>query len=75
MSVGGKAKVLNATEWAKLEKVGQSITHQTIWALLRFTGCRSQEARLLTVDNVYIGFAEKVSPKFMRPKADNFPAN
>lgn len=54
MTVGGKAKVLNAQQWAKLEKVGQSITHQTIWALLRFTGCRSQEARLLTVDNVYL---------------------
>ncbi len=54
MTVGGKAKVLNAQEWAKLEKVGQSITHRTIWALLRFTGCRSQEARLLKVDNVYI---------------------
>ena len=54
MTVGGKAKVLNAQEWAKLEKVGQSITHRTIWALLRFTGCRSQEARLLKVNNVYI---------------------
>ncbi len=53
MAVGGKAKVLNAQEWARLEKVGQSITHQTIWALLRFAGCRSQEARLLRVDNVY----------------------
>ncbi len=53
MSVGGQAKVLNAQEWSRLEKVGQSITHQTIWALLRFTGCRSQEARLLTVENVY----------------------
>ncbi|MDJ0600747.1 MAG: tyrosine-type recombinase/integrase [Crocosphaera sp.] len=53
MTVGGKVKVLNAGEWSRLEKVGQSITHQTIWALLRFTGCRSQEARLLKVDNVY----------------------
>ena len=53
MSVGGQAEILNAQDWSKLEKVGQSVKHQTIWALLRFTGCRSQEARLLTVDNVY----------------------
>lgn len=46
MTVGGQAKVLNAQEWSRLEKVGQSITHRTIWAILRFTGCRSQEARL-----------------------------
>ncbi|MDJ0843051.1 tyrosine-type recombinase/integrase [Crocosphaera sp.] len=53
MTVGGKAKVLTAQQWAKLEKVGQSTTHQTIWALLRMTACRSQEARLLRVKNVY----------------------
>ncbi|MDJ0582959.1 tyrosine-type recombinase/integrase [Crocosphaera sp.] len=60
MSVGGQAKVLNAQEWSRLEKVGQSITHQTIWSLLRFTGCRSQEARLLQVENVYVDPANKV---------------
>ncbi|MDJ0509262.1 MAG: site-specific integrase [Crocosphaera sp.] len=53
MTIGGQVKVLNATQWQKLEKHGRSITHQTIWALLRFTACRSQEARLLIVDNVY----------------------
>ncbi len=53
MTVGGQAKVLNAQEWAKLEKVCNSETHKVIWALLRFTGCRSQEARLLRVENVY----------------------
>ncbi len=53
MTVGGKAKVLDARQWAKLEKVCKSEVHKVIWALLRFTGCRSQEARLLTVDNVY----------------------
>ena len=42
MSVGGQAEILNAQDWSKLEKVGQSVKHQTIWALLRFTGCRSQ---------------------------------
>ncbi|MGK7885712.1 MAG: tyrosine-type recombinase/integrase [Crocosphaera sp.] len=60
MSVGGQAKILNAQEWARLEKVGQSITHQTIWALLRFTGCRSQEARLLQVENVYLDPVKKI---------------
>lgn len=54
MTTGGKAKVLTAQQWTKLEKVGQSTTHQTIWALLRMTACRSQEARLLRVENVYI---------------------
>lgn len=51
--VGGQVKVLDAKQWAKLEKYGKSVLHQTIWALLRFTACRCQEARLLTVDNVY----------------------
>ncbi|MDJ0730763.1 MAG: site-specific integrase [Crocosphaera sp.] len=54
MSIGGQVKVLNARQWAQLEKVGQSVKHQTIWALLRFTGCRSCEARQLMVDNVYL---------------------
>ncbi len=60
MSVGGQAKILSPHEWSRLEKVGQSVTHKTIWALLRFTGCRSQEARLLKVENVYIDPAKKV---------------
>ena len=60
MARGGRVKVLDAKEWARLEKVGQSITHQTIWALLRFTGCRSQEARLLKVDNVYVDPEKKI---------------
>jgi integrase/recombinase XerD len=61
MTVGGQAKVLNAQEWSRLEKVGQSITHRTIWAILRFTGCRSQEARLLNVDNVYVDPVERIT--------------
>ncbi len=60
MTIGGQVKVLNARQWAKLEKVGQSIIHQTIWALLRSTACRSQEARLLKVDNVYIDPVKRI---------------
>ncbi len=60
MSIGGKVKALNASQWAKLEKHGQSITHQTIRAILRCTACRSQEARLLRVDNVYLDPAKRI---------------
>lgn len=63
MVIGGQVKVLNAREWQKLEKCGQSITHQTIWALLRFTACRSQEARLLEVDHVYVDPVNRVLRK------------
>lgn len=65
MSTGGQVKVLNSQEWVKLEKAGKSILHQTIWALLRFTGCRSQEARLLKVDNVYKDPDERVIRDFV----------
>ena len=60
MSVVGQAEILNAQDWSNLEKAGPSIKHQTIWALLRFTGCRSQEARLLMVDNVYLDPVKRV---------------
>lgn len=60
MTVGGQVKVLDAREWAKLEKVGQSIIHRTIWALMRSTACRSQEVRLLRVDNVYIDPVKRI---------------
>lgn len=54
MNAGGQVQVLSAKQWTKLEKHGNSVLHQTIWALLRFTACRCQEAQLLTVDNVYV---------------------
>lgn len=60
MTVGGQVKVLNAKQWHSLEKVGQSTKHKTIWALLRFTACRSCEVRQLTVDNVYRDPANRV---------------
>lgn len=70
MTVGGQVKVLSAEQWTKLEKVGQSITHRTIWALLRLTACRSCEARRLTVDNVYIDPVKRiVRDEIFFPKA------
>ncbi|MDJ0510049.1 MAG: tyrosine-type recombinase/integrase [Crocosphaera sp.] len=63
MTTIGKAKVLSASQWSALEEAGKSITHQTIWALLRFTACSSQEVRFLTVESVYADtLLKSVSP-------------
>ncbi|GBF79705.1 tyrosine-type recombinase/integrase [Aphanothece sacrum] len=50
---GGQVKVLDTKQWSKLEKNCLSQVHQTMWAIMRFTGCRSCEVRFLKVENVY----------------------
>jgi integrase/recombinase XerD len=51
---GGQVKALSRKQWSKLEKHCLSQVHQTMWAIMQFTGCRSCEVRYLKVENVYL---------------------
>jgi hypothetical protein len=51
--IGGQVAVLNDKQWDKIERCMSNSTHKTMLAIMRLTACRSQEVRLLRVEDVY----------------------